>query len=158
MRWLGSVPQRVAARGRRVPPTGNRRGIGLAGRGERGSDCAAFEGSPVELNVAARPPERTLCWTIGSRGLFPRLLRVQVPRLADIAPAADEVDCFNGSLTTGKFRSPMPQAGDACWSAVAGSWRTWSHVRRHQRRTYPASMIETCRKHHSPMAGGSHGL
>jgi predicted dehydrogenase len=52
--WLGSVPLRVAARGRRVfyrPETAE--AFGLAGRGERCSDCAAFERCRVKLNVAA---------------------------------------------------------------------------------------------------------
>ena len=52
--WLGSVPRRVAARGRRVfyrPETAE--AFGLAGRGERCSDCAAFERCRVKLNVAA---------------------------------------------------------------------------------------------------------
>jgi predicted dehydrogenase len=52
--WLGSVPQRVAARGQRVfyrPETAE--AFGLDGHGERCSACAAFERCRVKLNVAA---------------------------------------------------------------------------------------------------------
>jgi predicted dehydrogenase len=52
--WLGSVPRRVAARGRRVfyrPETAE--AFELAGRGERCSACAALERCRVKLNVAA---------------------------------------------------------------------------------------------------------
>ena len=52
--WLGSVPQRVAAHGRRVfyrPETAE--AFGLDGHGERCSGCTAFERCRVKLNVAA---------------------------------------------------------------------------------------------------------
>ena len=52
--WLGSVPQRVAARGRRMfyrPETAE--AFGLGDRGERCSACPAFERCRVKLNVAA---------------------------------------------------------------------------------------------------------
>jgi predicted dehydrogenase len=52
--WLGSVPQRVAARGQRVfyrPETAE--AFGLEGHGERCFGCAAFARCRVTLNVAA---------------------------------------------------------------------------------------------------------
>jgi predicted dehydrogenase len=52
--WLGSVPQRVTAHGRRVfyrPETAE--AFGLDRHGERCSGCAAFEHCRVKLNVAA---------------------------------------------------------------------------------------------------------
>jgi predicted dehydrogenase len=52
--WLGRVPQRVAARGRRMfyrPETAE--AFGLGDRGERCSACPAFERCRVKLNVAA---------------------------------------------------------------------------------------------------------
>src|SRR6516225_10073458 len=50
--WLGSVPQRITARGRRVfyrPETAE--AFGLGDRGERCTGCAAFKRCRVKLNV-----------------------------------------------------------------------------------------------------------
>lgn len=71
--WLGSVPQRVAARGRRVfyrPETAD--ALGLADRGERCSTCPAFARCRVKLDVAASNHLRALyANNEGHDGYFP---------------------------------------------------------------------------------------